>query len=83
MQHFYLRLKPSETVRFIISISKKVSKSAVARNTLRRRIRPIVREFIPSLKPATYLIVANPSALHLKGQELERELKLLVVGRQL
>ena len=78
MLHFYLRVKTGETVRVIISISKKVSKLAVTRNTLRRRIRPIVRELVSRLKPATYFIIANPGAEKIKGEELKSELKSLL-----
>jgi len=78
MTHFYLTVKPSPTVKAIISVSKKVSKKAVIRNRIRRRVRPIVREFIYSLKPATYFIVAKPGAEEIKGQELKDELFRLI-----
>ena len=77
MLHFYLRVKPAETVKTIISISKKVSKSAVIRNTIRRRIRPILQELSPRLKSSAYFIVANPGAEKIKGKELAKELLTL------
>ena len=78
MAYFYLRITPSDKVKVIISVSKKVSKKAVIRNRIRRRVRPILREYISSLKPATYFIVAKPGAEKIKGKELENELKSLV-----
>ncbi|MDO8565530.1 MAG: ribonuclease P protein component [bacterium] len=83
MLHFYLRVEPANTARVIISVSKKISKSAVTRNTIRRRVRPLVAKFISDLNPATYFIVAKPGAEKIKGEELETELRLLVVGRWL
>jgi len=80
MLHFYLRVKPALTTRVIISVSKKISKKAVTRNTVRRRLRPIMREFVSRLKPATYFIVAKPGAEKIKGKALENELKSLVIN---
>ena len=80
MLHFYLRVKSALTTRVIISVSKKISKKAVTRNTIRRRIRPIVREFVSNLKPATYFIVAQNGVEEIKGKELERELRMLFLS---
>jgi ribonuclease P protein component len=82
MSHFYLMVKPSAKVKVVISVSKKISKKAVIRNRIRRRVRPITREFISSLSPATYFIVAKPGAEKIKGKELENELRSLVVNCQ-
>lgn len=76
--YFSLQVKSSDTVRVIISVSKKVSKSAVVRNTIRRRIRPIIRELTPNLKTGTYLIVVKPNAEKIKGEELKNELIKLI-----
>ncbi|MEK7135523.1 MAG: ribonuclease P protein component [Patescibacteria group bacterium] len=75
MNFFSLRLSPHDNVKVIISVSKKVSKSAVVRNTIKRRIRPIVKKLF--LKPAQYLLVVRPGAEKLKGKELELELSKL------
>ncbi len=83
MNHFYLRVNQADEVKVVISVSKKVSKKAVTRNRIRRRARPIVREFISHLKPATYFIIAKPGAEKIKGIELENELKSLVVSCRL
>lgn len=81
--HFSLQVRLSGTVKVIISVSKKVSKSAVARNTIRRRIRPVMRELSPKLKTGIYLIVVKPGAEKLKSEELKSELESLVVSRRL
>lgn len=78
MQHFYLRITPGETVKIIISVSKKISKKAVIRNRIRRRVRPIIKNFIPKLRPANYFIVAKPGVEKIKGKELESELIMLI-----
>ena len=72
MPPFSLRVSPSDKVLVIISVSKKVSKSAVVRNTVKRRIRPLVKNL--SLKPGKYLLVAKPGIESLKGETLKAEL---------
>lgn len=78
MIHFYLRITPSDTVKIVISVSKKVSKKAVIRNKIRRRVRSIVREFSSHFKPATYFIIAKPGSEKIKGEILKTELKELL-----
>lgn len=78
MDNFYLRVNRGDAVRIIITVSKKISKKAVVRNRIRRRVRPILRKFIPNLKPATYFIVAKPGAEKIKGKKLENELIRLI-----
>ncbi|MBX4181451.1 ribonuclease P protein component [Candidatus Parcubacteria bacterium] len=75
--HFSLRSTPMEATSFIISVSKKVSKKAVVRNTIKRRIRAILKEFKPSLKAAKYLLIVKPGAELVKGPELKSELGTL------
>lgn len=76
MNLFSLRVSPCDSVQIIISVSKKVSKSAVVRNTVKRRVRPIVKKLF--LKPARYLLIAKPGAENLRGIELENELFRLI-----
>jgi ribonuclease P protein component len=78
MQHFYLRLKSSPSLRIVISVSKKVSKKAVVRNTIRRRVKAALEEWRDKLGPATYFIVANPGAESVRGLELKSELRALM-----
>jgi len=79
MAHFYLRVTPAARATLIISVSKKISKKAVVRNRIRRRVRPILQKFTSHLKPATYFIIAKPGAEEIKGEALEKELKSLMI----
>lgn len=79
MAHFYLRVTPADKVVLIISVSKKISKKAVIRNRIRRRVRPVLQKLIYDLKPATYFIIAKPGAEEIKGEVLEKELKSLMM----
>lgn len=76
MNLFSLRISPHDNIKVIISVSKKVSKSAVVRNTIKRRIRPLAKKLF--LKPAQYLLVVKPGAQELRGKELESELSKLI-----
>ena len=82
-EHFSLRVASSDTVRIAISVSKKISKSAVVRNKIRRRAYSVFRNTISTLKPGLYLVVAKQNAQKMKGKDLENELKLLVVSCRL
>lgn len=73
-ENFSLRLGAGEKVaKLAVSVSKKVSKLAVDRNTLRRRVYSVVRSSVKDLEPNSYLFVARPSAKKLKGERLEKE----------
>ena len=65
-------------MKLIVSVSKKVSKKAVVRNRIKRRVRPVVRELATKLKPATYIFIAKPGAERIKGEELKSELLGLI-----
>ena len=67
--------------RFGYSISKKVGKAA-RRNLIKRRLREICRQNLPSSKPGyDVVIVARQSAVSSKYSELENEvLKLSSLG---
>lgn len=76
--HFSLRITSSDTLKVIISVSKKVSKKAVIRNKIKRRVRAALRNL--DLKPRTYLIIAKSGAEDLKGEELKNELFKLIMS---
>lgn len=76
--HFALRTSLSVKTEFIISVSKKVAKSAVVRNTIKRRVRAAFRTLAINLKPGIYLIIARTGSENIKGKELENELKSLL-----
>ncbi len=61
--------------RIAVVVSTKVSKRAVDRNRLRRRIYAQVREVLPSIKPGSDIIVmVRRSAMDRSSQELAQEL---------
>jgi len=64
--------------RVAVSVSKKVLKSAVARNGVRRRVYAALRSYIPELSPRAFLFVAKSGAEKLKGDRLKLEIKKLL-----
>jgi ribonuclease P protein component len=58
-----------EVLRVAYAVSRTVG-GAVERNQLRRRLRAIVNELAPDLRPGAYLIRAAPEAAHLRYGEL-------------
>lgn len=75
-KHFSLRFaeSPRGETRVAVSVSKKVSKSAVLRNRTRRRAYSSLRHVLPALGAGMYLISAKPGAEKLKGEALKLEL---------
>lgn len=61
--------------KFATSISKKIAKSAVIRNTLRRRIYSSVPT---GVTPGLYLFIAKAGSATLRGQILRDEVALLL-----
>jgi ribonuclease P protein component len=60
---------PAEPPRVAYAIGRRVG-GAVERNLLRRRLRAVVGQLSPQLRPGTYLIGAAPEAAHLSVGEL-------------
>jgi ribonuclease P protein component len=58
-----------EVLRVAYAVGRTVG-GAVERNQLRRRLRAIVNELAPQLRPGAYLIRAAPEAAHLRYGEL-------------
>jgi ribonuclease P protein component len=79
---FNLKFSRADDIKLIISVSKKVSKKAVVRNKIKRRVRATMREKIKNLKPGKYLIIAKPGSQNLKGKELENELRSVMMVQQ-
>ena len=79
--HFSLRFASSEQARIAISVSKKISKSAVVRNKIRRRVYSATRDLFPQLSNNLFLLVAKSGAEKLKGQSLKDELAELLKKR--
>ena len=73
---FSLRKSPSEKVEIVISVSKKVAPKAVVRNTIKRRVRAVLREM--KLTRAKYLFIALRGSESLRGEDLKRVISKLI-----
>lgn len=82
-EHFALRVALSHETRVAVSVSKKISKKAVVRNKIRRRVYSIMGDLVSSLHAGLYLIMAKSGSAKIKEKALENELRLLVVSCQL
>ncbi|GHU07623.1 hypothetical protein FACS189431_2490 [Alphaproteobacteria bacterium] len=76
----YVPNKHRELPRFAVVVSKKVYKSAVKRNRIRRRIYEIIRSSIQPDSPAVDIAinVYAPEVLDLPAARLEREVRDLL-----
>ena len=73
-----LKLAPNKLPvnRFAFVVGVKVSKRAVKRNLLRRRMREITRKLLPALRGNfDVVMMAKPEALKTDFQQLESELR--------
>lgn len=75
-RYFSLVVADNQTnsARFAIIISKKISPLAVERNRLRRVISGILYQSIPQISPKDYLIIPRYSSLDQPTQILKKEL---------
>lgn len=64
----------ADLARIGLTISKRVSKSAVERNRLRRQMRETFRRLRPNLPPADYVLIAKPEAAKADNAQLRAEL---------
>ncbi len=71
--------------RFAIVVSKKVYKSAVKRNTLRRRIYEVIRLELPHIKPSQDIVITvlNKDILTMPLQELREQIKGILAKEHL
>ncbi len=78
--HFILRVGNAALgrARFGVSVSKKISKKAVTRNLIRRRVYSILNKKIINLFPTTALFVAKIGAEKIRGVELEKEIEKIL-----
>ena len=77
MPSIMLRVAPTKESesRFAFVVSTKVSKKAVVRNKLRRRLREIVRLELPHIQQGhDVLIAVRPQAIRMSYQELRTAL---------
>src|SRR5690349_21664688 len=79
--HLSLRFASGgNAARVAVSISKKVARGAVERNTFRRRAYSALRPYLGEFKNGLYLFVAKSGADKLKGEKLKDELSALLKG---
>ncbi len=77
--HLTLRVGESgNSKKFAISVSKKVSKSAVERNKIRRRVYSAIRRHLPTILPSLYFFSAKRDAGKIKMENLEQEITSLL-----
>ena len=60
---------PSDSRRFTVVVSTKVSKSAVRRNRIKRVLREYIRLNLPQLSPGDYAVVVKPAAAGKEAEE--------------
>jgi ribonuclease P protein component len=74
---FVIPVSMKET-RVGVSVSKKISKSAVVRNRVRRRAYTALAAIISNLPSGLFLFVAKSGVEKLRGEKLKDELKKLL-----
>ncbi|HNV97396.1 MAG TPA: ribonuclease P protein component [bacterium] len=75
--NFVLRFSKNELSksRFCVVVSKKISKKAVIRNKIRRRVYEIIRLNYNKIKPGfDFMILVKLSVLELEYKDIERDL---------
>ncbi len=80
-KNFSLSTVNSDKARLAVSVSKKVAKRAVVRNTVRRRVYSATRNLISRLPNKLFLIIAKPGADKIRGEALRAELAGLLLKR--
>ncbi|HIK55815.1 MAG TPA: ribonuclease P protein component [Synechococcales cyanobacterium M55_K2018_004] len=66
-----------------ISIGSKVSKRAVVRNRIKRQIKAILRQFLPTLRPGwKIVVVVRPTAVECDYPQFLQELKKLLIDAE-
>jgi ribonuclease P protein component len=74
------KTSPTAPTQIGISISRKVSKSAVVRNRIKRQVRAILRQFLPRLAPGWQVVIGVRSqAVECDYQKFLQELEQLLV----
>lgn len=78
--HFSLRMAQDNhsLARVAVTVSKKVSKSAVRRNKVRRRTYSAIRDHLDALDKGLYLFIAKKGSEMLKIVDIEQEVSQLL-----
>lgn len=76
--------KKNGNTRFAFAVSKKISKKAVDRNYVKRQLREITRELLPSVKDGyDVMVMTLPGVQSLNYHNLQKTLKKLYKKAQL
>lgn len=69
--------KPQQgQIKCAVTVSKKIAKTSVARNQLRRRIYSVLSSLLPSITPGVQMVViAKQGILNLSFKELSAQIK--------
>lgn len=78
--HFSLRVANSTKPQIAVSVSKKITKKATGRNSVRRRTYAVLYKYLKLLKPKMMLFVAKKGADTTKGINLEKEIDQLLIS---
>lgn len=64
-------------IRFGLTVTKKLSKSAVVRNRIRRRLRAAAYDILPdkALKGTDYVLIGRPESLNIDYEKLCSDLR--------
>jgi len=81
-EHFSLKIAPSLKVMVAVTVSKKVSKSAVVRNRTRRRVYKAFESLFPTLSNNLFMFISKPGIDKLNSTEVEEELKKLLINNK-
>lgn len=71
--------------RFAVVVSKKVYKSAVKRNRIRRRVYEVIRKELPSVTPGTDIVITvfERKVLNMTFDELHQNIRDVLVKEHL
>lgn len=73
---FKYKITKQPEIKIAFVVSNKVSKKAVVRNLLKRRLRNATKDFLAEAKPGHQLaIIAKPSALKLDYPTIKKQLQ--------
>ncbi len=82
--YLILYFLPADNLKVGFVVSQKVSKKAVERNRLKRRLREIIRrEWLYRLMPGYYLFVAKKGASELSFEDLKKEVSDLLLDEDI
>jgi len=83
-KYFFIRIVPSsqDYCRIGFIVSKKVAKSAVLRNKIKRRLRAAAREFRNILGSYDIIFIAYPNIKTASYQEIKKDLESIIAKNQ-